>query len=440
MSLLAATLIASTAFAAENATTDAGYNGPSNIKVSGDAKLFYSTNDSMDPGYNPDPDAALFRQENSAGQAALGLGVTADLTNNISAGTHLTALSSLGLANNLVANVWEGTPEDEFWFDQVWLAGTWGKTTAKIGRMELDTPLVFSEKWSIVANTFEAAVLINQDIPDTTLVGAYVGQSNGGGVSAAVTGANASGYAGVTADFAGGSANTNFHSFYKGAYAAGAINNSWEPLTVQAWYYQAQSLLNTYWIQADLNIIGLDFGAQFVGLNETGGTINGTTLSNESATAFAGKIGYAMENTFTVSGAFSQTSKDATTLNVGANLDSYGQTKLYTEAWWNYGYVTLADTTAINVTATIPEELTYVALGAYITQATTKDGIVKNSGEVVDATMMEVTLEAAKSFGPLDVGVYYILTDSNADNVTAGDDNDEGQASNTVQAYLTYNF
>jgi hypothetical protein len=31
----------------------------------------------------------------------------------------------------------------------------------------------------VVPNTFDAAVLINQDIPDTTLVGAWVGKSNG---------------------------------------------------------------------------------------------------------------------------------------------------------------------------------------------------------------------------------------------------------------------
>jgi len=407
MSLLAATLIASSAFAIDN------------VKVSGDAKLFYSTNDSMDTAYNTDPDASLFRQENSAGQAALGLGLTADLTEGVSAGAHLTALSTLGLYNNLVANVWEGTPEDEFWFDEAWIAGTVGKTTGKIGRMTLDTPLVFTETWSIAKNTFEAAVLLNQDIPDTTLVAAYVGQSNGSG--------NKSGYAGVTNNFTAagnpGTANTNFGSFHFGAYAFGAVNNSWAPLTVQAWYFHAQHALAAYWVQADLALdFGLSVGAQYTGLNET------ALLSDESNDAFAAKVGYEMKDTFAVSAAFSQTGSTATTLNVGANLDGYGQSKLYTEAWWNYGYITMTDTTAFNVTATTPEALTWVSLGLYATQSTTTDGIAPGT----DLDMTEITVSASKSFGPLDASLVYINTNA--------DDQNNGDGSNTVQAYLTYNF
>ena len=429
MSLLAATLIVSTAMAAEEST----YEGPTGINFSGDAKLFYSTNDSMDTGYTTDPDGSLFRQNNSAGQAAVGLGLDANLTQNVQAGAHLTALTSLGLYNNIVANVWEGTPEDEFWFDQVWLAGTMGNTLGKIGRMELDTPLVFSEKWSIAANTFEAALLVNTDIPGTTVYGAYIGQSNGSGT--------ASGFAGVTNDF-NGTKNTNFESFYGGAYALGAVNNSWEPLTVQAWYYQAQHLLAAYWLEANLKMSGFELGGQFTGVDYSAAGANtylGTALTEDSGnTAFAAKLGYSMDKKFAVSGAFSQTAKDDKNgLGAGGNLDGYGQSKLYTEAWWNYGYITQSDTTAYNITATTAKELTWAQLGLYFTQAKTKDGFTGVNG-VEDALMTEVTLEAAQSFGPVDVGVYYIYT--KADDQNQEKAKKKGDASNTVQAYLTYAF
>jgi len=401
MSLLAATLLATSAFAIDN------------VKVDGDAKLFYSTQD----GAN---DQTLFNQADSTGEAALRLGATADLTEGISAGATLYAVSTLGLYNNLVAATWTGGVQDNFWFGEAWIAGTAGKTTGKIGRMTLDTPMVFSETWSIVPNTFEAAVLINQDIPDTTLVGAYVGQSNDGVMGG-----------GITDNALSGDARNNlFSSFYQGAYTVGAVNNSWEPLTVQAWYYQAQHLLSAYWVQADLDISGIAVGVQATGTTET------AALSDESNSAFAGKVGYEMKDTFAVSAAFSQTGNKATVTTVGANLGGSGQSKLYTEAWWNYGLITRTDTTAFNVTATTAEALTWAQLGAYITSSTTTDGIAANT----DATFMEVTLEAAKSFGPLDVGVYYILTDRNDANIKAGDAADEGQAYNTVQAYLTYNF
>jgi len=58
-----------------------------------------------------------------------------------------------------------------------------GKTTLKLGRQELPkslSPLAFSENWNVFKNTFDAALLINTDIPKTTLVGAYVANSNAG--------------------------------------------------------------------------------------------------------------------------------------------------------------------------------------------------------------------------------------------------------------------
>ncbi|MEE8589004.1 MAG: hypothetical protein V3S80_06645 [Sulfurimonadaceae bacterium] len=406
MSLLAATLIASSAFAIDN------------VKVSGDAKLFYGTDDAENLAPSGEDKGALFAQGSSYGEASLSLGVTADLTEGVSAGATLYAISPLGLQNNLIGATWTGGLQDNFWFGEAWLAGTVGKTTGKIGRMTLDTPLVFTETWSVVPNTFEAAVAINQDIPDTVLVGAYIGQSN----DVVVDGTGAD-------NAAGDDAQSNLYSsFYEGTYAAGVVNNSWEPLTVQAWYFQAQHQLSAYWLQGDLNIIGLDFGLQFTGTDET------AALSDESNSAFAGKVGYEMKDTFAVSAAFSQTGDTVTTTQVGANLAGYGQSKLYTEAWWNYGYITLADTTAINVTATTPEELTWAQLGLYLTQSTTKDGYAAGTK---DLEMTEVTLEAAKSFGPLDVGLYYIMTDASDQNEKGGE---EGSAYNSLQAYLTYNF
>ena len=444
MSLLAATLIASSAFAVDN------------IKVSGDAKLFYSTNDGINSvaAFGHDKDASLFRQENSAGQAGLSVGVTADLTEGVSAGITANALSTLGLENNLVSNVWEGTTantgtgavgplniaglKDQFWFSNAWIAGTVGKTTGKIGRMELDTPLVFSETWSMYANTFEAAVLINQDIPDTTLVGAYVGGSNGseggsiGDQNAVGTRENNS-FGGV---LAGGqdTVNSPFHSFYQGAYAAGAVNNSWEPLTVQAWYFQAQHLLNAYWLQADLAMdMGLLVGAQYTGLSET------AVLSNKSGSAFAVMAGYEMKDTFKITAAFSQTGNDATALNVGANLAASGQSKLYTESWWNYGYVTAADTTAFNITVSTPEALTWAELALYYTSADQADGGKKVGAGNKGVDMSEITVSASKSFGPLDTSLVYVSTtadDTNFENPT----DTKGSSFNTIQAYLTYNF
>ena len=389
MSLVAALLVGSSAFAIDN------------VKVSGDAKVYYSTQDAND--------GSLLNMPDSAGQAAASLSISADLTEGVSAGSKVTAVSTLGLENQLVANVWEQVNgvNDAFIVNDLWIAATAGKTTAKVGRMELDTPLVFSEKWSITANTFEAAVVINQDIPATTLVGAYVGGSNGALISG-----NA-GFAGVINGEAAGS-NTTFSQFYKGAYAVGAINNSWEPLTVQAWYYDATHIAQAYWLQADLAMEGFLVGAQY-----TGTDLQDSGLATDAGTGYALMAGYTMKDVFTAKLAYSATSEKGA--YIGSNLAGSGQSKLYTEAWWNYGYVTQADTTAYNLTVEAPIA-EVVDLGLYYTAA--DHNADNNAGDLA-----ELTLSASKTFGPLDTSLVY-------SNIKVNDDD----AYNQVQAYLTYNF
>ncbi|HLD22761.1 MAG TPA: hypothetical protein VJA83_02385, partial [Sulfuricurvum sp.] len=120
MSLAAAVLLGASAFALDN------------VKVNGDAKVFYSTNDS---GTATNSD--MFDQSNSAADTALRLGVTGDLLKGVSFGVTGYAVSTLGLENNLVANTWTSghtnSVEDNGWISELWLASTMGKTTAKLG-------------------------------------------------------------------------------------------------------------------------------------------------------------------------------------------------------------------------------------------------------------------------------------------------------------------
>jgi hypothetical protein len=385
MSLAAAVLLGASAFAIDN------------VKVSGDAKLFYNTNDTGT--------LSLFDKDNSYADTALRLGVTGDLLKGVSFGVTGYAISTLGLENNLVSHVWEGTGADQSVIGEAWLAGTMGKTTVKVGRMELDTPLAFSEKWSIIPNTFDAAVLINQDLPDTTLVGAWVGKSNG----SATTGNE---YAVMAPSLA-------FSSFYQGAYAAAVVNNSFKPATVQAWYYDVQHVANAYWLQADINcqlVKGLTIGAQYADID----------LKNSSAdsSAYALKAGYEGIQNLKVSAAYSDADKDGA-LNVAniATKNTTSQSKLYTEAWWNYGYVGAAGAEAFNVTAEY--NAGFAKVGAYYTDV---------SNEIATSTheMTELTVTASKSFGPLDTTLAYVSTDA--------DDQNGGSQFNSVQAYLTLNF
>jgi len=444
MSLAAAVLLGASAFALDN------------VKVSGDAKVFYSTNDS-----GTATNADLFDQSTSAADTALRLGVTGDLLKGVSFGVTGYAVSTLGLENNLVANTWTSGHtngvEDNSWISELWLASTMGKTTAKVGRMELDTPLAFSESWSVAKNTFDAAVLINQDLPDTTLVAAWVGKGNGvnhlaplaGLGEVAATKDNGSAV-GLDAFMATGAKYTTFGE--AGAYAVAAVNNSFKPLTAQAWYYNVSSVADAYWLQADINcemVKGVKVGAQLAKIDPKG-VVNGIVPNAKDSDAYAVKLAYEGIQNLKVSAAFSDVDEDGVLniANTATNNLAVAQSKLYTEAWWNYGYVGAPGATSWNVTAEY--DAGFAKLAAYYTDVSidnTNNAVVNGTlwpvlgvSRADKTDMSEVAVTVSKSFGALDATLAYISTDADDQNLNAAGTAGSGSQYNTVQAYLTLNF
>jgi imipenem/basic amino acid-specific outer membrane pore len=434
MSLAAAMLMGASAFAVDN------------VKIGGDAQVFYNTNDADYMGYEAiKQDGSLFNKDSSAADAALHLNVSADLTEGVSAGASYTAISTLGLENNFVSNVWAGSHtatvptgatygnilggakvENASWFNEAWVAVTLGKTTAKVGRMNLDTPLAFTETWSIESNSFEGAVLLNQNIPDTTLVAAWVGNGNG----TETFGQDKQSEVQTLGLAVGPVVNANgaFTTYgTNGAYAYGIVNNSIKPLTLQAWYYDVVRLAQAYWLEADLAMDnGILAGAQYTSTDYG-------DLGLKDNDVYALMLGFAVKDVATIKASFSQTGKNDYGMPVGFNTaTSSGASKLYTEAWWNYGYVVRNDTTAWNITAT--GTVAGIDLGAYYTNSTSKDGFSATE----DLEMNEFTFTAGKSFGPLDATLAYIYTQADDQNQETAAD--KGDAYNTIQAYLTLNF
>ena len=395
MSLVASLLVGSSVFGIEN------------VKVAGDAQLFYNTQD--------DDGGSLFDQEKSNADAALHVNASADLNEYVIVGGSFTAISSLGLENNLVSDTWasshgheNGKVENATWMDTLFIGAAYGKTTAQIGRMELDTPLAFTETWTIEKNTFEAAVVTNSDIPGTTLVGAYIGNGNG----TETFGDDKTGPIGMGIVNEDGKFSTYGSD---GAYAVGAINNSFEPLTAQAWYYNVSKIAKAYWLQADLAMDGVMLGAQYTG-HELGSKSGADGVDSN---AYAVMAGYEMPDTFLAKIAYSSVD-DAfrAGFNTATNMDT-AQSKLYTEAWWMYGQVTQAGADAVNVTIEAPVA-DIVDLGLYST-------MIMHEADNSDVT--ELTLTASKSFGPLDTSLAYIYVDDEAD-----------EKWNAVQVYLSLNF
>ncbi|MHB8098335.1 MAG: OprD family outer membrane porin [Sulfuricurvum sp.] len=412
MSLVAAMVMGASAFAIDN------------VKVNGDAKVYYSTSD--------EGTADFFDKAGAEADTALRLGVTGDLLKGVSFGVTGYAVSLLGLENNLVQNVWSGAHgttnnssargvqvNDEAWLGEAWLATTVGKTTAKVGRMELDTPLIFSEKWNITPNTFEGAVIINQDIQDTTLVGAWVGKGNGNDINVSNNGVVRTGAV--------------FNSFInEGAYVAAIINNSFKPLVAQAWYYNVANIADAYWLQADWDcqlLKDVKIGVQYANIDPKNFAVatTGVNLADKDSSAYAVQIAYEGIQNLKLSTAYSNTDNDGS-LNV-ANVATGGmsQSKLYTEAAWggtNYGYVGAPGAESWNLKASYDVKDLVKVCASYTN--------VENDKMASNKNLDEIALSVSKSFGPLDTKLAYIST--------TADDQNVGSQFNTLNAYLTLNF
>lgn len=144
------------------------------IKVSGQAKLWYETSDTNKKD--------IFSNDGSTGEVAFKLGMTGK-QGNVGFGTTVYQTSTMGLEGTLVSNTRTDDTnlqgDGELFVGEAYItAPLIASTIMKFGKQELNTPLAFTETWNATPNTFNAAVLVNNSVDNLTLIGAYVGQGN----------------------------------------------------------------------------------------------------------------------------------------------------------------------------------------------------------------------------------------------------------------------
>lgn len=377
-------------------------------KISGDAKLFFSAVNSDGLGYSD--------HENNLGdvavnvKGALNVGKNAEGTINWG----ITGVSTLGLDGHAVGGTWithqksstDANITDAIWIDTLNLTvNPFENTTLILGRQELDTPMVFSEHWNIATNTYDAVVVSNSSLKDTTLVGAWVGRSNIAGGSTVHYYKNEDSFKDFGSD--------------DGAYAFGLINKTYTDTTLQAWYYDVTHSAKVAWLQADSKYNDIDYGLQYASYNPSSGS---------TSDAVAVKVGYDF-NGLGLTAAYSTVSDDnnATSfVNVGG-----AQSKLYTDAWWMVGSVAQPNTDAFSLSASY--DFGFANASLFYTDIK-QDKSDKVDAVIADETKIkETTLVFDKSIGSLDASFAFVNVQTKVNDVDQASDNE-------IQAYLTYHF
>jgi hypothetical protein len=379
-----------------------GASADVDLKVGGQGVIYYQT---MDKG----GDADLFDHAgNSRANAGLQLNLEADLGNDFGLGYQETFLGTLGLEKNLVGNTMQTAEKDTLnshAMTKLYITKKLSNTTFKLGKQELPkslSPLAFSEGWNVFKNTFDAAVVINSDIPDTTLVGAYVAKSNG-------TGGNTVGLInlGQFNDMAGG-------ALPNGAYLLTVANKSLKQVPITLSYYSLPDLTggeegSAIWADVQIDAgIPVKFGLQ-------GGTImpennlDDTTAMGAKITGKAGPVDLTLAYSTVDDGSLAFK-------NVGTNV----KTPLYTQIILNQNHIA-SDADTFLVKGVVP-----VGPGKLIAQygATTD-----NSDAGTDYNELDVIYKF-KALGTTMLAAY-IMSDHD---VNGQDPN------NIVRVWTRYNF
>ncbi len=291
----------------------------------GQGVLYYQTRDVWGTG-------DLFKSESSVATAGVQLrAVNKDLFAGIGAGVELSGISDLYLYDGVVSGLNQNAgntfdPNDaevvnsSAAFTQAYLTYGFANTSFKLGRQYLPkalSPFAFSEGWNTFKNSFEALLIVNSDIQNTTLVGAYVTRANSS--------------LGNLTDF------TDIKD--DGVYMLTAQNKSVEGLTLTGtWYYApefaATEDANILWADAKFGVAGLNLALQ-------GGTVMCDALADD-AVAFGAKIGGKWD-AVSASLAYSNTDENFPIHNLGTGV----KTPLYTQMIFNQNSIKIDSSTFV---------------------------------------------------------------------------------------------
>ncbi len=217
-----------------------------------------------------------------------------------------------------------------------------GNTTFKGGRQKLDTPMAGSDDARMLPNLFEAYVLSNTDVKDTTLIAAHVTKFAQGSFGR-VYNAAADPVLSVTAGYSLVDSKNHVGEFVDmGSYAIGqetdgvsvaaAVYSGIPGLKLQLWDYYAHDILNAIYAEANYgwsmgNGVAPYLAAQWINERDVGSEYAGKVKSD-----FIGaKAGVKVAN-FDLSAAVSHNTKEnITTAARGGTISPWGGMPAYTQ-------------------------------------------------------------------------------------------------------------
>jgi hypothetical protein len=445
VSLAAASLIATSAMAADKGI---------DIETTGQAVLYYNT-----AGTNATNGADLFKNKSSVANFGIQLNLNADLKNNFTFGSQINYLGTLGLEKGIVSgtmqntngNITENNIADDIYLSKIFIAKKMGNTTLKLGRQELPkslSPLAFSEGWNVFKNTFDAMLVVNSDIPNTTIVGAYVAKGNGNGF-----GNNMSSFTDLVVKADNGVAGT-----VGGAALMLTVANKSIPMTaITATYYHLRGITTPAVPGRNINADAVWFDAKIAGKSMPAGLNIGLQAGSIMPDDFNNLPGVAMEDTvamgikigakpvkgLSLCAAYTSVSGDDNTatgahVNVAVKNTTGVKTPLYTQMIANQDWIALdSDTFMLKGAYNMGEAGKIILQGSMSSTGKSSLKTYTNAAGITDGSdLLDIELVYKVKVGGVNLLAAYISQDwdKNAGATAAADHKD------IVRFVARYNF
>lgn len=303
--------------------------------ISGQFRTFYINRDiSYDNSANDVTRDALsvggkLHYETGAFQG-VSLGTTFYTTNKIDNKSAISKKNDATLFDDATSNGYS-------YLGEAYLQFKTGNTMVKLGRQELNTPMAGGDDARMLPNTFEALLVSNTDVKDTTLIAAHVTKIAYGTFANAYPGgelALTSGFGAFTPYHSGHFQNMGMAAIgdnTAGVTAVAAIYSGIPGLKLQLWDYYAYDILNAVYAEANygmsMGMIAPYVSVQYIREDDVGSNDYITKVDSDF---IAGKIGMKVGN-FDIYGAMSHNSSNADAAISGGTITPWGGMPAYTQ-------------------------------------------------------------------------------------------------------------
>lgn len=262
--------------------------------MNGELKIWYQTND------NDNNDNNIFGKENSIFDAGLSLGYTTGTYHGFSARFNFFAVDDLNTYDTFANKSVHGVDHEKTasWLGEAFLSYNKNNTLINIGRQNLKSPLVNSDGWAVFPNNFEAILVQNSDLPDTSVAIYYVTEERT---------LKSDTFEDITED---------------GGLMIGVVNKSITDTVLSGYYYHVEDVsdVDALYLDATTKFDSISIAVQYMLFNPD---ITNTKKTNAFGFKVSSKLGI-----FDLSAAYSTV--DDGTLNAAKFTDNGIKTPLYT--------------------------------------------------------------------------------------------------------------